>query len=178
MKIQLSIGIIIFGFLISCTNKKYDVEVSDVEINTAMDFSMSIDTISSSEVVGIHYLPLKGSDSHFIGDITKMYVQDDFIIIGNKGEDKLICYNRNGEFQYEINSKGAGPQEYLELASFAVTNSSIYTIDNYLHKINKYSLKDGKFLSKNEIKFVAWDIEAFDDNDFLFTCMPVALMVM
>jgi hypothetical protein len=170
----LIIGIFFVGIISSCSHKRAIVEVKDAEILNSLDFTEEIDTISGEQIADIHYLPLEGSEEHFLGDVTKLCVQDSLFVIANKGQDKIVCYNDKGEFLYEIDSKGAGPEEYLELASFTVTSTSIYTIDNYQHKICKYSITDGKFITKYDVDFIAWDMEAFDDDSFLFTCLPIA----
>ncbi len=77
----------------------------------------------------------------------------------------------NGDFIYEINQKGRGRDEYLEIANFTVSDKYIYTIDNYKHCINVFALHDGRFIRSDNVSFTAWDLEAFDDNHFLFTML-------
>ncbi len=162
------------SLLASCENGRRDIDIDGVHVEKSYDFSQPIDTISSSEINQIRYLPLRGSEDHNLSDITKLCVQDSIYVMGNRYDDKLICFSDKGEFLYEIASQGEGPEEYIEIASFTTTKSAIYIMDNHAHKMIKYSLRDGKFISKSDIKFVAWDFEAFDDDAFLFTCMPVS----
>ncbi len=162
-------GIIFSGFFLACSNQRVAVIVEGVETTDSLDFTTPVDTVTSAELNSIHYFPLKGSEEHFLGSVTKLCVQDNLYVLGNKGQDKIVCYNNKGEFLYEIDAKGAGPEEYLEIANFATTPTSIYAIDNFSHKISQYSIADGKFMSKKDINFVALDIEAFDDDNFLFT---------
>ena len=171
---NLIIGIFFVVIISSCSHKRTIVEVKDAEILKSLDFTEEIDTMSGEQIADIHYLPLKGSEEHCLGDVTKLCVQDSLFVIANKDQDKIVCYNDKGEFLYEIDSKGGGPEEYLDMASFTVTSTAIYTIDNCLHKICKYSIADGKFITKYDVDFIAWDIEAFDDDNFLFTCLPIA----
>ncbi|MDE6158649.1 MAG: 6-bladed beta-propeller [Bacteroidaceae bacterium] len=129
------------------------------------------DNCIRSNIDSIYYLPLMNSDKHMLTDITKLRIIDDKILISNKEQSKICVYTTDGAFLYEIANRGKGHGEYLEIANFTVTSHYIYILDNYSHKIHVYNTENGKHVKSSEISFVAWDLEAFDDNNFLFTML-------
>lgn len=144
----------------------------EIDSSESISFLISEDTDASAFVDSIVYLPLIESENHIIPEISKVCTTTNKIAIGSKEYGKLCVYNSDGDFLFEINKKGHGEGEYLEIANFTITDSIIYILDNYSHSIHKYSSIDGKYLSSNRISFIAWDIEAFNDESFLFTMIP------
>lgn len=154
------------GLVISCGRNKpgeyIDTENSIIfNINNNQNISSLVDTVI--------YIPLEESEHHIIPEVSKVCNPDGYIVIGSKKLAKLTVYKDDGQFLYEINNRGHGNGEYLEIANFTTTNNKIYIIDNYQHSIHKYSLNDGSYLASDRIPFIAWDVEAFDDENFLFT---------
>lgn len=151
-----------------CGNKNESV-VEDVNITDIIKYSLSAKSTISQFVDSVRFIALVDSGKHLLKDVSKIYKLDDKIVLGDKRQHKIVAYDNGGSFLYEIDKRGAGPGEYLEIANFTATDSLIYALDNYGHCIYKYSVRDGSFVSKDEVPFVAWDIEAFDDENFLFT---------
>ncbi|MDE6449585.1 MAG: 6-bladed beta-propeller [Muribaculaceae bacterium] len=165
------IGAISILFITACrktTNYAYQVEPLNAE--KTIKYTHLIDTLPSSFIDTVNWIPLENSDFNVFKEISKLSVINDKVIIGDKQHGRIHVYEYpSGKYLYTIDRKGNGPEEYLETASFTVTPTSIYTLDNYSHKISRYSVKDGSFLEKKTISFVAWDMEAYDDDAFLFT---------
>ena len=50
-----------------------------------------------------------------------------FVIDQNK--DRILLFGQNGKFLDIINRKGEGPEEYISLHDFCITNDLIYVLD-------------------------------------------------
>lgn len=165
LSIWLSAGFCLFIF--SCTTRNngetYNTDEITYRVGTSKDLGEEVDSI--------RYLPLLKSDQHLVSEATKLRVKNNRIVIFEKKTHRVVSYDTNGHFLYEINHRGKGNKEYLEIANITVTANYIYLLDNFKHKLNVYDIKDGSFVRSTDVPFVAWDLEAFDDNNLLFTML-------
>ncbi|MDE6222336.1 MAG: 6-bladed beta-propeller [Muribaculaceae bacterium] len=167
-----ALGLGAFGVLVSCSGNK---QISGMETEfTPVDtifYDANLDTLPPGQICGIQWLSLKGSEDGIFKGISKLYVNDSLMVVVDKSACTVAAFTLQGELLYKLNERGQGPAEYLELAAATVTDSLIYIVDNYSHRIQRYALSDGSYAGAISLPFVARDIEAFSDNDFLFTCM-------
>lgn len=168
---KLTLISVMISAMAGCSVRKDGNNLSNVTTADSLLFTEPLDTLPDGVISSVSWLPLQNSDQRIIDEISKLSVVDNFIVIGSRRQAVLQVYSTEGKFLYEISEKGQGPEEYLEIATFTVTPTSIYILDNFSHKISRYALEKGTFMGKTEVPFVAWDMEAFDDNDFLFTCL-------
>lgn len=140
-----------------------------MDMDESIVFDVDENRNISSMVDTITYIPFEDSHLHVMPEVTKMNISKDYVVIGSKSLSKLAVYTKEGKFKYEIDKRGHGNGEYLEIANFTNTDSVIYIIDNFQHSIHKYLLDNGTYLGSDRITFMAWDMEAFDDDTFLFT---------
>lgn len=168
---KLTLISVMISAMAGCSVRKDGNNLSNVTTADSLLFTEPLDTLPDGVISSVSWLPLQNSDQRIIDEISKLSVVDSFIVIGSRRQAVLQVYSTEGKFLYEISEKGQGPEEYLEIATFTVTPASIYILDNFSHKISRYTLEKGTFMGKTEVPFVAWDMEAFDDNDFLFTCL-------
>lgn len=166
--VAIAVFLIIFC---GCSENRTNLLPSNITTSDSIYFSESTDVLSQDIIDSIYWIPLKSSYINIFDCISKMCVIDDFILIANRSQSIIQVYSNKGDFLYQISDKGNGPKDYLEIATFTATNTSIYTLDNYTHKISQYNINTGAFIKKTDIPFTAWDMEAFDDNDFLFSCL-------
>lgn len=98
----------------------------------------------SSFIKGIEVIPLKSRDNNAIlSNPEKVVLYDNhFYIMDN---NKILCYNINGDFIRFIGEKGHGHGEYINLASFVVCNDTIKLLDSFKNTLLAYSLQ-GDFL--------------------------------
>lgn len=159
----------IIAIMINCSEHRNDISVSNINVSDSIFFTEPLDTFPKGIIDSIYWIPLQSSDKNIIKEISKLCVTDSLILICDKYQGLVQAYSKEGNFEYQIKNKGNGPYEYLEIAAFTITPTSIYILDNYSNKISRYAIKTGRFIEKTTVPFVAWDMEAFDDNDFLFT---------
>ncbi len=165
------IFIIILLGVVSCTTQNRDSKlIESVVTEEPLIYTDQCDTMPSWMLDTVIWVPLEFSDINVLRDISKISVMNGKVVVGEKHQGCIQVYDfPSGKLLFVIDKKGPGPEEYLETAAFTVTSTSIYVLDNYSHAILKYSLGDGSFIEKKSIPFVAWDMEAFDDDSFLFT---------
>lgn len=159
---------LLFVLIVSnCTTK----EKQETYKTKAITYRVDTNKVIGQSVNFCEFLPLLGSEQHILFEITKLRIMDNRIIIFEKKTHRVLVYQTDGKFLYEINKRGRGDKEYLEIANITVTAKYIYLMDNFKHKMSIYNLKDGTFVKTSKLPFVAWDLEAFDDNNFLFTML-------
>lgn len=126
----------------------------------------------SQYVEDISFLRLKNSDSHPIAEATKVLANDKAIFLYSKKFHRIAAYGLDGEFMYEINRRGHGNNEYMEIANCCVNDRNVYIVDNVRHCVVIYDAATGAYRDKRPLSFNAWDMECLSDNEFLFTCLP------
>ena len=130
-----------------------------------------LDTITSGVICCLNWIPLSGSGNGLFGEISKLIVRDSMLVVIDRPNCKAVAFNNQGDLLYQIANRGQGPEEYLEIAAASASDSVLYILDNYSHRLQQYSLADGSYIGAISVPFVAWDFEIFSDNDFLFTCL-------
>ncbi len=156
--------------LCGCAKQSHN-DSAEMSVLGEISCQVDADTIADGVIGDVQWIALQQSEEHPLRDITKMCQVDSLILLGSKLDSKVDVYTRSGRFLYEISHRGSGANEYLELAAFTATNTSVYLLDNYRHKMQRYAIADGSFMEETDIPFVAWDFEAFSDENFLFTCL-------
>lgn len=141
--------------LTSCTNKKE--QTTTVDHPLFFDASQ-VDTLLSETIEKIDFIALEATDNSDVFGVSKMVIKNDLIFMGDYHSGRIVVYDMNGKVKYVLNAKGAGPQEYLELKSFAVDERNIYTLDNSRHTVNSYDCLTGKFKQSQKLPFIAWEI--------------------
>ena len=122
---KLSIILILF-LAASCKS-----DIPQTKADQTISFLPAKNEFISSLVDSIQYLKLENVEEAFISHINKVIAKGDKIFIGDLRLPKIVVYDTNGIFQYALDKKGRGPEEYLDIKSFAVDSAYIYIIDNY-----------------------------------------------
>lgn len=163
-----SILLLIF-FFSACTHEK----THEVQAEKAWKLELEkADTLLRHSVESIDFLALEYSDKAALFNVNKLLHENDRYYLLDCRSNKIAAYDADGMLQFVINNRGAGPQEYLEIKSFAVDSLHIYTIDNYKHQLQVYSAYDGSFQAAKKLAFVAWDMAVLPDGHFIFSYIP------
>lgn len=170
-KMRKEILYICCGLLLSCCGYN---KVNTIDNNHCIDtlfFSTNFEEINNSIVTDITYIKLNDSHKHIISEVTKATANTNNVFIFDKHHHKINVFDLSGNFIYEINNIGHAHNEYNDIANFTIDDKYIYIIDNTRHQIKTYSVVDGSWVHNYHIDFIAWDIESFGNNQFLFTCI-------
>lgn len=124
-------------------------------------------------VESVSYLSLESNKESMFKGIDKILFENQFIYIADYRLKKIIAYNQDGTVRFVLDRFGRGPGEYLDIKSFAVNGSELYILDNFNRKIFIYDSLTGNFKNSVNINFIAWDMAAFENGDFIFAFSPM-----
>jgi len=156
-------------FLYGCTTKQKD-EMNTIRVDLEHKQKVSIFDIFSK----IDIIPLETNDLSLIKFIRKLVVYHDNIYILDD-LSKILVFSHDGKFLYQINNKGMGPEEYIDISDFDVTNDSLSVLSAVGNKMFIYDT-DGHFIRRfylpqinrayNSFKFINNDTIAFWTFDY------------
>lgn len=159
--------VISFGMTVSCSNTGRDNAYSIAFGNE------NVDSTLSRYVESIDFIPLADTTEKAVfREIDKIIVSNGLIYIGDFSRNRIIAFDMCGNFAFAVDAKGRGADEYMELKNFTVDDTCIYTIDNYRHEICTFDARNGSFVTRTHIDFVAWDIERLGPEHFIFAFSP------
>ena len=154
MRIKKTIFIIsVLLIMVSCKSNKIDNIIKSDDcmkliIPENINNVLPIDSIFSN----IRIVPLETNDNCLIGQIAKVEFYDDKIFLLDSFR-KLLVFDINGKFLFNVGKVGRGPGEYPEIRDFDLDeNGNIYVLT--YQKILQFS-KNGKYLKKIPLNFLA-----------------------
>lgn len=139
-------------FLWACGGKgnEEDEYVSEsiqvINIPNRLDITTHADSIFST----LTFLPLETNSECMISFVMNLKIVDSLIYI-NDGLKRLLVFDSNGKFKYQIGAKGNGPGEYLEMRDYIVYKDRIEILD--FKKILTYTLT-GEYISTKHFDFL------------------------
>lgn len=168
--------IIVLFFLLGCQRNNQNSNEDVISVNLQEErVDVSLYEIFSA----VELIPLETKDTSLIRNISKVKVYDDMYLVLDLKAQKVIVFDSNGKYLFQINNRGEGPAQYINLADYDIYNDSIYLLSGIDSKVHIYNLK-GKFVKKislpqinrayNLIKIINQDIIALwtsDDNNRL-----------
>ena len=112
---------------------------------TQMDF-ISYDSLVSS----IEFIPLETNTKCLLDEITDIAFGKDLVLI-NSFRQPVFCFDKNGNFKFQLGDLGIGPGEYQEINGISVENGNIYMYDSRNGTMIIYDEISGDYLK--QIKF-------------------------
>jgi len=155
MKVFVLFLVVIF-FFVGCKNEKkgnikYDFKTIKVSFSTTKEAVLSTDIIDS-----IQYIKLEDTKEP-IGEIKKILVDDNKIIIWDNSRKNIWVFSDKGKFIGRIAKLGREPEEYASIINFSFTApNKIHIIDGWSQAIKTYSTT-GEFISKEETEGIPCD---------------------
>lgn len=139
MKTALSIFTILLCILLSCSKKSKKENIYVNENTKVINIPENLDITSHSDSIfsDLTFLPLETKSECMISFVMNLKIVDSLIYI-NDGLKRLLVFDSNGKFKYQIGSKGNGPGEYFEMRDFVIYKDYIEVLD--FKKIITYSL--------------------------------------
>ena len=145
---QLLYNIVLFCF-IACNYKQANDSIyNDVE-TISIDYENGPIVCFDSIVSDIKFIKLETKENNMIGDIYKMLITNDRIIIADKFSSKSVhLFDISGKHISKLSNLGNGPQEFLNITDVDITPSGLIAIkDNYKDILLYYNM-DGEFVKK------------------------------
>ncbi|HYX08685.1 MAG TPA: 6-bladed beta-propeller [Bacteroidales bacterium] len=111
------------------------VKVSSATSITSADLNEFIDSA--------YCVPLETNTRSLIGNVNKLEILNDTLILFDDQNDLLLTFNKEGRFIRRIGRKGKGPQEYGRIGCFTADHrdNQMWIYDNSKQKILCYSLR-------------------------------------
>ena len=165
---------VLFVFVLaSCSHKQNN----NVFIDDALFKDYPIDPkdakriFASSIFDSIVYISLPLSDSTIIGSIEKLEVYDSCFYFWDKIEKKIWCFDFMGNLVFQIDKRGQGPGEYLQIYDFNIDKGcrQIQILDRNLRKILCYDLLNGNYIKDIKIEVAASQFAILNNGFLLYT---------
>lgn len=132
----LSIGIIT-AILTSCTNTGISIVNVDTTSNNQNLLNDNVDIVNMIAL----------DNNHPVGEIAKMVFFNKNYILLDKSAKKLVVFNSDGSFNYEIFRLGKGEEEYASIQNFYIdSNNETINIISTDAKILTFSIQ-GRYIS-------------------------------
>ena len=162
--------VVLFCFFNACDHK----ELTMIGVDKTLSFDANqIDTLLCDKINKVSFLALEATDKSDIREADKVVLKNDLIYIGDFHIAKIVVYDMSGKVKFILDKRGSGPQEYLELKSFAVDDQNIYIIDNSRSVMSIFDCYTGHFKESKPMPFVAWDIEVLGNDNLIFAFIPL-----
>lgn len=169
MKIYIFIIIIFVFILFSCKNSKDSYYTKQNYETISIDIEKSKKTLTSEMFDSIRYIILEDKEKSLIKNVNKIEIDNNNIYIMDSF-NKLLCFDKNGNYLNNIGKIGQGPGEYIKIFDFTLDKNlnEILILDRTEKKIIHYNL-NGNFKSQSNIKVMASQISILDNNFLLFS---------
>ena len=116
------------------------ISIDNSQFEKITDASSFIDTDE------FEFIPIETSDSCLIGQITKVYLRKNKIIIYDEREKQAVILNRDGSYHAKVHAIGKGPGEYPPVVNdIVVTDTRIGVLTPVIGKIIVFDF-DGKYI--------------------------------
>ena len=121
------------------------------EISGAFQYNIKLDPVAvdqpeyESIVKGVEYIPLETTKKSLIGEVVDLYAAEGKIFI-NSDRKKVLCFDKEGRFLFNIGRRGRGHGEYVSPFSISVDNGIIYILCQHTGRLLCYDVSDGKYL--------------------------------
>lgn len=154
--------------LVSCRNniisEQNDKTSNEIIIETKLENKINISEIFSD----VSYVKLESNIHSTIGSIGKMIVHDNKFYILDIKTSKILVFDLNGKYIFQISKQGRGPGEYLDVEDFLVDSVSnkIEILDDGNQKILIYD-KIGNYLNERKHTFWADQFSKLSENAYL-----------
>lgn len=133
----------------------------------------SVSPIPGDVIKSIDYLILKVPDDVNIAIIDKVLVSGETLFVGDYQTERILSFDRQGNFRGVIDKKGRGPGEYLSVQSFTVDDDYVFILDHFQKSILAYKRESLEFDHKLPMSFGAWDFAALSGGGFIFAYAPM-----
>ena len=141
--------IIVILVLNSClsTPSKCDLTGTIIEINPQQKDIPHYDSLVRS----IEYIPLEAANQSLITEIVEIVFTNNKIYISDNRE-RVLCFDLNGKYLYQLGRKGRGPGEYSDCFSISESEGVLYVYDNGRSTLHLYDSNTGGYVKSIRLK--------------------------
>lgn len=159
---------LLFACLFACNNS--NTNNASVQ-SIVFDASEAQDSFDFGAITDTSYqiIALETSDDFLIGEIEKIEIKNNKIIICDPMSRAVFLFNMDGSPHSKIFKPGRGPGEYMEISAMGVNDSVIIIFDNVSRKLMEFDF-NGRLIQEAGLNPDIWanDIFFFNDNLYLY----------
>ncbi|MDH6534683.1 6-bladed beta-propeller [Parabacteroides sp. 52] len=157
-----NIILIIVLFLFSCkgSEDKTKINIDLKKKEKEIMYSMFVDSLS--------YLELNTNDSCLVSDVSKIFIDNDTLILLDKKRGGVLIFSETGKLVSQINYYGRGPEEFIAITACNIDKvlNQIYILDWGNQKMLTYGY-DGEFINSYHIHNFVKDFALLKENKIL-----------
>jgi hypothetical protein len=132
--------------LCSCHQKDGQQDEKSIPVNLESNKDVSLfDLFSKVEII-----PIETNDPSLISHVDKLIVSNDTLFILDSQMAKLLAFDGQGKYLYQIGNKGKGPGEYTMASDFDVHGNTITLLSAIENKLFLYD-KQGNFITSHRL---------------------------
>jgi hypothetical protein len=167
IKLLMLTGILVLG----CNKHNNSADEKDTVINL---FNPVETELTTSDIFSdLIYIPLETCDGSFISSISQYIISDNYIIVSDIDQEKVLLFTATGEFVHSIGNMGKGPGEYLEIRNISfIEDDEIVCITDISSKVQYFNIS-GKYLYSVEYNPGAFWTEPAGDHVICFYPYPI-----
>lgn len=138
--------------LFLCCSKKKNIEsnsmnpLSTISVDFDLNNSQPVDNLIDT----MFLIPLETTDEALLGNNVTIKIHDSLIYAHTPVSSFIVIYDIHGKLKQVFDRKGEGPEEYLDIENFFVTNDGLYVYSRGLRKIKQYDFNN-KFVKEVDL---------------------------
>ena len=152
--------IMLYLCCVSCVKHKSNT------VDIIIDLKKNTENILYSQFTqSVDYIELNTNDSCIISDISKIFLDEDTLIVLDQNRAGVLVFTKSGKFIKQINNYGTGPNEFVDITAFALDSvlNQICIFDWSTQKIIRYSYQ-GELLRKYHMNSFIRDFAVLGDK--------------
>lgn len=168
---RIFLSLLILSLFAGCRGRSQTEDREVVDLYSYKD--NQIDYFSLVDTTSYRVVKLELTENSLIGEISKVEVIDDRIIILDRRDNKSVfMFDMEGNFIRQIGRKGRGPGEYVSAVNFVLDydNGHIIVSDYGTPKQMFYDL-DGRFIKEYRLSYLPM---AYIEGRFFYAWNPMS----
>jgi hypothetical protein len=148
-------------------NKTVDLKSAELTLSIKIDKEnpfLSADSVFKS----VEYIPLETTDESIFYEIDKTVFEKDVFYILDYQASVILTFGKDGKFLGKLSRKGQGPEEYLSIDDFFISDDLIYILSQDNQRIYIYDTAFN-FREYFEIHTHASKISCTDSDIYVYT---------
>jgi len=137
-------------------------KIETIHITKNIVEAISIDDIFSE----YEFVSLEATDSSLLGFLSKIVLKNNIFFVSDGR--RIIQFSIHGDYLRTLDMRGRGPQEYLGITDFVISEEAIIIWDQNDKTVLRYSL-DNKFIDKQKLEDFIATIHMIGKDKLLFS---------
>ncbi len=111
----------------------------------------------------INYIKLESNKKCYIKRIDKYSISDDYILIYDRNQGRILLFNHQGSFIRSISQNGSGPGEFVWPIDVRISRNKKFVLIHDQKKVTRFGF-DEKLIGETQLPSGARYIDTFDNG--------------